>query len=47
MNANVKELCGISAAAVNRLLASLTAEGRLVRCRVRGHWTYRRPDSPQ
>ena len=46
-NADVRALCGVSAATANRILASLTAEGKLARCRVAGHWAYRRPTSPQ
>ena len=40
-NTNVREMCGVSAATANRILASLTADGKLVRCRVAGHWAYR------
>ena len=47
MNTDVRALCGVSAATANRLLAGLTVEGKLVRCRVGGHWAYRRPDSQQ
>ena len=46
-NADVRALCGVSSATANRLLAGLTVEGKLVRCRVGGHWAYRRPDSQQ
>ena len=45
-NADVRALCGVSAATANRLLASLTAEGKLVRCRVGGHWAYQYPKLP-
>lgn len=41
-NADVRQLCGVSAATANRILAGFTAEGRLVKCREGGHWVYRR-----
>lgn len=41
MNAEVRELCGVSAATANRILARLSVEGKLVKCRVNGHWAYR------
>ena len=41
-NADVRSLCGVSPATANRILAALTAEGVLVKCRVKGHWAYRR-----
>ncbi len=44
-NADVRRLCGISAATANRILARLAAEGKLVKCRKGGHWAYRRADS--
>ena len=47
MNTDVRALCSVSAATANRILARLTAEGKLARCRVSGHWAYRRPTSPQ
>lgn len=40
-NANVRKLCGVSAATANRILARFAAEGRLVKCREGGHWAYR------
>lgn len=43
-NADVRQLCGVSAATANRILAGFTAEGRLVKCREGGHWVYRRTD---
>lgn len=46
-NADVRALCGVSAATANRILVSLTADGKLVRCRVAGHWAYRRPEPSQ
>ena len=41
-NADVRQLCEVSAATANRILAKLAAEGKLVKCRKGGHWTYRR-----
>ncbi|MGM9523528.1 MAG: Fic family protein [Faecousia sp.] len=41
MNAGVRALCGVSAATANRILASLAAEGKLVKCREGGHWAYK------
>ena len=43
-NADVQKLCGVSAATANRILAGLTREGKLTRCRVGGHWAYRRAE---
>lgn len=40
-NADVRQLCGVSAATANRILAGFVAEGRLVKCRESGHWAYR------
>ncbi len=40
MNADVRTLCGVSAATANRFLAGLVSEGKLVRCRNGGHWAY-------
>ena len=40
MNADVRALCGVSAATANRILAGLTAEGKLVKYREGGHWAY-------
>lgn len=40
MNTQVRELCGVSAATANRILAGLTEEGKLVRCYEGGHWAY-------
>ncbi len=45
-NADVRQLCGVSAATANRILAKLAAEGKLVKCREGGHWAYRQADSP-
>lgn len=41
-NADVRQLCGVSAATANRILAGFVAEGKLVKCRQGGHWGYRR-----
>ena len=41
MNADVRALCGVSAATANRILAGLAAEGKLVKCREGGHWAYK------
>ena len=41
MNADVRELCGVSAATANRILATFTAEGKLVKYFNNGHWVYR------
>ena len=38
MNADVRELCGVSAATANRILTGLAAEGNLTKCREGGHW---------
>ena len=38
MNADVRELCGVSAATANRILASFVAEGNLVKYHEGGHW---------
>lgn len=43
-NADVRQLCGASAATANRILARFAAEGRLAKCRENGHWAYRRTD---
>lgn len=40
MNANVRTLCGVSAATANRILVSLTSEGKLAKYRKSGHWAY-------
>ena len=42
MNADVRGLCGVSPATANRILAGLVEEGKLVKCRIDGHWQYRR-----
>lgn len=40
MNADVRELCGVSAATANRILASFVEEGKLRKYREGGHWVY-------
>ena len=41
MNADVRELCGVSAATANRILSSLVEKGKLSKYREGGHWAYR------
>lgn len=41
MNADVRALCGVSAAMANRVLAGLTAERKLVKYSRNGHWAYK------
>jgi Fic family protein len=41
MNADVRALCGVSAATANRILVALSAEGKLVKYREGGHWAYK------
>lgn len=43
-NANVRQLCGVSAATANRILAGLAMEGKLVKFRKSGHWAYQRAE---
>lgn len=40
MNANVRELCGVSAATANRILARLVLDGKITKCYLDGHWKY-------
>ena len=40
MNADVRELCGVSAATANRILAGLAEDGKLYKARANGHWVY-------
>ena len=42
MNADVRELCGVSAATANRILTGLAAEGKLLKCRKSGNWAYKK-----
>lgn len=41
MNADVRTLCGVSAATANRILASIVADGKLVKRYESGHWVYK------
>ena len=41
MNADVRPLCGVSAATANRILAGLVAEDKLAKYCEGGHWAYR------
>ena len=41
MNADVRELCVVSAATANRILAGLASDGILLKCRESGHWVYK------
>ena len=40
MNANVRELCGVSAATANRILAQLVTEEKIKKNCINGHWQY-------
>ena len=40
MNADVRELCGVSAATANRILVGLVHEGKLSKCREGRNWAY-------
>ena len=40
MNADVRELCEVSAATANRILSGLAKNGNLIRYREGGHWAY-------
>ncbi len=41
MNADVRELCGVSAATANRILGGFTAARKLARYHDSGHWVYK------
>jgi len=41
MNADVRELCGVSAATANRFLAGLVLDGTLIKVHLGGHWQYK------
>jgi len=41
MNADIRALFNVSAATANRILATLTTEGKLVKYREGGHWAYK------
>ena len=40
MNADVRELCGVSAATANRILVGLVEDQKLARCHVDRYWRY-------
>ena len=40
MNADVRELCGVSAATANQILAGLVGESKLSKYYKQGHWAY-------
>lgn len=40
MNADVRELCRVSAATANRILSDLVATNKLTKYRENGHWAY-------
>lgn len=40
MNADVRALCGVSAATANRILSGLATNGKLIKYREGGHWRY-------
>lgn len=40
MNADVRQLCGVSAATANRILAGLVSDEKLTKLSVNGHWAY-------
>jgi len=42
MNADVRELCGVSAATANRILSSYVEKGKLSKNREGGHWAYKK-----
>lgn len=44
MNADVRELCKVSAATANRILGDLTTKGKLNKYHEGGHWVYRSYD---
>ena len=41
MNADVRELCEVSAATANRILTGLASDGILIKYRESGHWAYK------
>ncbi len=41
MNADVRTLCGVSAATANRILANLVINGNLNKCHKNGYWAYK------
>lgn len=40
MNADARKLCDVSVSTANRILAGFTAEGKLLKYRVKGYWRY-------
>ena len=40
MNADVRKLCGVSAATANRILSRLLAEKKITKYQAQGHWKY-------
>lgn len=42
MNADVRELCGVSAATANRILSAFVEKGKLSKNREGGHWAYKK-----
>ena len=41
MNADVRKLCGVSAATANRILSSFVEKRKLSKYREGGHWSYK------
>lgn len=41
MNADVRQLCGVSAATANRILVNLARKGKIIKYHEVGHWVYR------
>ena len=41
MNADVRELCGVSAATANRIFANLVIKNKITKYHENGHWIYR------
>uniref|UniRef100_UPI004056CC9B Fic family protein n=1 Tax=Acetatifactor sp. TaxID=1872090 RepID=UPI004056CC9B len=41
MNADVRRICGVSAATANRILSGFTEDGKLIKNREGGHWVYK------
>ena len=44
MNADVRELLGVSSATANRILSKLVDQGKLQRYRVKPYWAYKLVD---
>ena len=40
MNADVRKLCGVSAATANRILVQLVTDNKVKKSRINGHWQY-------